>query len=99
MNILSTCLLVSCFQFTLPFTSEYKVNDKSLINNNQKCCTDNYHVKKNSRFFRKRNTSNLFLNNDINEGPAGFGGSGGFGGSDRNFYSPSRNNPSPMFGD
>ena len=44
------------------------VNDKSLFNNNQKCCTDNYHVKKNFRFFRKRNTSNIFFNNNISGG-------------------------------
>lgn len=55
-------------QFTLQFTQENKVNDKPLFNNNQICCTVNYKNKKNSRFFHKRNTPNLFLNNDINAG-------------------------------
>jgi len=68
------------------------VNDKSLININQKCCTGNYHVKKISRFFRKRNTSNLFLNNDINAGNNTSAGS-----NDNAGYA--RNSNLNMFGD
>ena len=74
------------------------VNDKSLINNNQKCCTDNYHVKKNFLFFRKRNTSNLILNSNNIILPSGSGGYAG--GSYRNpGYMYDRNSGNHMFGD